>query len=171
MSSGTAGETMFVKILESMGFGHQAKTIGKKRLLEAVEEIRPGRIKNVAERRLAVGKPTNWNITSPELILDWVYGLDCVVDVDGNGRLFAMDFTVNPEEISKKADKLRRFSALWKAVGIEKVAVVLAVPPSKEFGLALLTNEQEEKIKDDLYEVIFLMDESSIEVSKHIVNW
>jgi hypothetical protein len=168
MANGTAGEAMIGAIITEMGFPDISNGYDRAMLLSIAHEAR---LENVEKRRREAGKVTNWNITSSKLIIDWVFGLDWIMCVDGTGRKFGFDFTTDPAKISQKVQKMKSFKPSWKKLGVEKVGVVLLIPSKEEWGLALLSSVEREAIEDALYENIFLMDESEIEVMKLIVSW
>lgn len=170
MSSSKAAEVMFDSILQIAGYANIANEFNKEYLLSTADRVRPGRTTNVENKRKDVGKQTKWSVTSAKTVLDWVYGIDTVIAPSSNSLKFGFDVTLDPSKVKDKVDKLKSFAPLWQAVGITKAAVILIIPP-KEFGFALLTEEQKENLIDQLLEnVVYPMDEQSTLVRSYILT-
>ncbi len=159
---------MFEHFLSLAGYVDVSSTYNKEQLLQTAHAVRPGRVENVEQQRSKAGKTTRWSVINPKLIINWVFGLDAIIEA-APGVRFGFDVTLNPEKVAEKVEKMRSFAPLWKALGVSKVAVVLLVPPA-EFGLALLTDSRREQITDELLEqVIYALDEQQVEVRSYVL--
>lgn len=165
-------ENMFDSILNTAGLCNLANAYSTQQLIQIANTIRPGRVQNVEQQRAKAGKQTKWNVTPAKLVLDWVYGIDTLIAPEGesNSKRFGFDVTLNPNEVKSKVAKLKDFAPLWKATGINKVAVVLLVVPN-DFGIGLLTPDEQASLADELLEqLIYPMDEQSVDVRQYVLT-
>ena len=63
---------------------------------------------------------------SPEQILDYLYGLDFVIDV-GSDQYVGLDFTVNAAKVPAKLSKCHSLSRMSKSININHSIVILIV--------------------------------------------
>lgn len=61
------------------------------------------------------------NLVPNTVILDYIFGIDTVVNI--LGYVIAIDVTVNPNKIEEKQAKLTLLKPLWQQVGIDKACV------------------------------------------------
>jgi hypothetical protein len=63
----------------------------------------------------------NWYRVPPAVILDYIFGLDCIVSL--LGYAVAIDVTANPDAIAEKVAKLKQLKPLWEALGIDRACI------------------------------------------------
>ncbi len=63
----------------------------------------------------------DWNAIPASVILDRVFGIDRCFNF--LGWTIAIDFSVNPDAISSKLNKLQQLRPLWSSAGIDRTAV------------------------------------------------
>lgn len=161
---------MFDSILQLAGLRNVGDTYNTQNVLAIANATRPGRVQNVEQKRKADGKQTKWNVTPAKAVIDWVYGIDTIIAPSGEADplRFGFDVTLDPQAVAGKVQKLKSFIPLWKALGIQKVAVVLLVVPP-EFGFGLLTPDDQEKLVDELLDqLIYPMDEQTTDVRQYV---
>ena len=87
----------------------------------------------------------DWEIVPNTVILDYVFGIDAVVNV--LGFIIAIDVTINSNAIEKKQQKLSRLRPLWQQAGIDKACVCYFKSESpNNFWNALKTVTKQDKI-------------------------
>jgi hypothetical protein len=70
----------------------------------------------------------DWKLVPNTLILDYIFGIDAVVNV--LGFVIAIDVTVNLNAIEEKQHKLSLLKPLWQQVGIDKACICYVNNPS-----------------------------------------
>ncbi len=63
----------------------------------------------------------DWRVVPNTIILDYIFGIDAVVNV--LGFVVAIDATSNQNTIEDKQIKLTKLKSLWKQIGIDKACV------------------------------------------------
>jgi hypothetical protein len=63
----------------------------------------------------------DWHRVPPTVILDYVFGIDCIVSL--LGYAVAIDVTANPDAIAEKVAKLQQLKPLWEALGIDRACI------------------------------------------------
>lgn len=63
----------------------------------------------------------DWKLVPSSVILDYVFGIDAVVNI--LGYVIAIDVTANPNIIKNKQLKLSELQPLWKQLGINNACV------------------------------------------------
>lgn len=147
---------MFSQLMELAGYENKALGFNKALLLAQAGK----QLGFVASKRKEQGRNTNWDVLSSALILDWVYSLDYVIDANGRGDLFGFDVTMNPQMVGKKVENLKNKVQMHQSIGISKSAVVLLTPSGPDWGIGLLSPDQQDELVDRLLDqVIYPMDE------------
>jgi hypothetical protein len=158
---GKTGEKMLDLVLQAAGCPDVSSSFDREQLLSLAQELRHGRLDNVAAKRQAAGKTTRWSCTPSKLILDWVYGLDLVVKPTPT-TTFAYDVTCDSSKVTQKLQKLREFRPLWSGLGIQKVGVILVIHSQQDWGWGALTPTQRDDMVDTVLDsVIYATDEAS----------
>lgn len=163
MSTGSAVERVMDEVLEGAGLPNLALSLfTTKQLHDHAMQVRPGRVKNVAEKlNTTIDKLAR--TPSPHRYLDRVYGLDALVQTQDQGKLITLgfDWTSNANEVNSKMSKLEEFKPLWEGLGILAVAVVLIELPSDFGGLGLMQKYQLLALGDNFdLEVLYPLAES-----------
>ena len=65
--------------------------------------------------------PDDWHQVPPTVILDYIFGIDCVVSF--LGYAVAIDVTTNPQAIAEKVSKLQSLKPLWQQLGIDRACI------------------------------------------------
>lgn len=160
MTNGKTGETMLNLALEQAGCGDISSRYKSTELLAIADRVRPGRVDNVKLQRSGSGKSTRWEVTPAKSIIDWVYGLDLIIN-PVPGKVFGYGVTCNPEAIASKISKLKDFTPLWKEIGIDKVGVIYITSKNDDWGWACLTPSQKDEIVDKVLDsIVYATDES-----------
>ncbi|MGB5592485.1 MAG: hypothetical protein WBM62_00400 [Crocosphaera sp.] len=63
----------------------------------------------------------DWKLVPSSVILDYIFGIDAVVNI--LGFVIAIDVTANPNAIEDKQLKLTKLKTLWKQIGIDQACV------------------------------------------------
>lgn len=63
----------------------------------------------------------DWAMVPNTIILDYIFGIDTVVNI--LGFVIAIDVTVNSNKIEEKQHKLTKLTPLWQLIGIDKACV------------------------------------------------
>ena len=170
-SAAEAAEKMFRSALEEAGYPDQASSTSKTLLLEVARKHRQGSMAKVEQEYSAKGRAVRWDVAPERFILDRLFAIDSLISPCGRwGKQFAFDVTLNPLEVSGKANKHRHLWPVWdKAeLGVVKSAVVLLVPGEhwgNEWGWGLLNAQQKEDFIEEVLQVVYGMDERSATVT------
>lgn len=165
MVTGLFNEKIMSSFLVNLAFPDIRSTFDRRMLLSIVREFNPGRLKNVESK---IPNFRGWDKTNVNKIVDYVYGLDYVLQVDPTGERVGIDFTTNPENIQEKLSKAETFAPLWRSLGISKVVVLLATYPNgDDQGLAFYKLEE---AQDAIENIIFNAIEGDEEVTTATVN-
>jgi hypothetical protein len=127
--------------------------MSNKNLLDIIEQIRPGHLANVAQRRREAGKSTRWSTTPAKSILDWAYGLDVIIRPTEQ-QCFGYDVTCDPARVAEKLQKLESSRPLWETIGIQKVGVILVLYNSQDWGYGALTSARQKDWVDHLLDKV-----------------
>jgi hypothetical protein len=98
--NGTVNEEIMAFFLSDLGFADLRPQFDKKSLLATVEIFRKGRLTNVANR---IPGFKTWDRYKSNYIIDRVYGIDYIIEVDPTGERVAFDFTLDAEKVRKGA--------------------------------------------------------------------
>ena len=61
----------------------------------------------------------------PSSLLDWVYGIDHLIDVSGNEGVYAaIDLTANKSAVPQKMAKALQHRSMWSELGVTQFFVV-----------------------------------------------
>ncbi len=63
----------------------------------------------------------DWKLVPSYVILDYIFGIDIVVNI--LGFVVAIDVTANPNSIESKQLKLTKLKPLWKQIGIDQACI------------------------------------------------
>jgi hypothetical protein len=156
---GKFNEGIMEYLLGSLGLRDLRSEYISKQLLATANQIRPGRVENVASK---IRNFHGWDMVGSDFIIDRVYGLDYVTEVKPSNQRIAFDFTTDPNKVDEKITKAKEFAPLWKSMGIEKVIVLLAIYPTGEEQGLLFINKGE--AQEDVLGVIYDALENAEEV-------
>ena len=70
----------------------------------------------------------DWKLVPSSIILDYIFGIDAVVNV--LGFIIAIDVTVNSNALEDKQHKLSWLRPLWQKIGIDQACVCYLENPS-----------------------------------------
>jgi hypothetical protein len=165
MVNGTFNEAIMSAFLLNLVFPDIRANFDKQVLLGIVKEFRPNRLENVASK---IPNFRGWPSTNVKKIIDYVYGLDYIIQVDPTGERVGIDFTLNAESIEEKVEKAKSFAPLWRALGVSKVVVLLTTyPDGNDQGLAFYKLEE---AQDAIENIIYNAIEGTEEVTTATVN-
>jgi len=117
-SYGVQLEATFKRILRAAGIRQAESDFTAASLLLDAHRIDPGRVARVNEFRLL-------NKASAAEILDWVYGIDHLIDVNGTDHIYAaIDLTANGSKVNEKQLKAQRLRPMWAGLGVEQFFIV-----------------------------------------------
>lgn len=125
---GIAGEQIFSRQLKSAGL--KQNSFDSKQLVEIAQSLPCGRhrLKTampclLSEYGRQQGKQfkVNWQDVPANVILDYVFGVDVVINF--RGWCIGIDITTNKSAIADKQAKLKKLQRLWSAIGIDYCAV------------------------------------------------
>jgi hypothetical protein len=158
-STGKFNEGIMEYLLTSLGLKDLRSEYSSKQLLATANQIRPGRVENVASK---IRNFHGWDTVGSDFIIDRVYGLDYVTEIKPSNQRIAFDFTTDRSKVDEKISKAKEFAPLWKSMGVEKVIVLLAVyPTSEEQGLIFIDKDE---AQEDILGVVFDAIENGEEV-------
>lgn len=159
-STGKFNEEIMEYLFTSLGLKDLRSEYGNKQLLATANQIRHGRVDNVASK---IKSFHGWDAVGAEFIIDRVYGLDYIAEVKPSNQRIAFDFTTDPNKMAEKISKAREFAPLWKSLGVEKVVVLLTVyPDGTDQGLAFYNKNE---AQDDILGLVYNAIEDTEEVS------
>lgn len=176
-SAASAAENMLKSALLEAGYPDQSHLTSKALLLEVARNFRQGSMTKVEQGYQKKGKIIRWDVTPERFILDHIFSVDSLISPSGRwGQQFAFDVTLNSTQVTSKADKHRHLWPVWEkaGLGIIKSAVILLVPGeqwSNEWGWGLLNSKQKEDFVDEVLQVVYGIDERSVPVTTHIINF
>jgi hypothetical protein len=111
-------EQTFKRILKAAGIRQAEGDFTAASLLMDANRINPGRVARVNEFRVL-------NKCTADQILDFVYGIDHLVDVNGTDQIYAaIDLTANAAKVNEKQLKAQRLRPMWAGLGVEQFFIV-----------------------------------------------
>lgn len=111
-------EATFKSILRAAGIRQAEGDFTAQSLLLDAHRINATRVARVNEFRFL-------NKASAPEILDWVYGIDHLIDVNGTDQIYAaIDLTANASKVGSKLSKALQHKPMWSALGVEQFFVV-----------------------------------------------
>lgn len=117
-SYGVQLENTFKRILRNAGIRQAEGDFTAASLLLDAHRIDPKRVARVNEFRLL-------NKSTADQILDWVYGIDHLIDVNGTDHIYAaIDLTANGSKVNEKQLKAQRLRPMWQGLGVEQFFIV-----------------------------------------------
>ena len=138
LSYGLQLETTFKSILRSAGIRQAEGDFTASALLLDAQRINPSRLATCSKHFDAS------KATAAEL-LDWVYGIDHLIDVNGTDQVYAaIDLTANGSAVGQKMSKALSHRPMWSELGIEQFFVVHLIGDPSDMtkaGAAVLIDE------------------------------
>ena len=111
-------ENTFKRILRAAGIRQAEGDFTAASLLLDAHRIDPNRVARVNEFRVL-------NKCSAAEVLDFVYGIDHLIDVNGVDHLYAaIDLTANGAKVNQKQLKAQRLRPMWAGLGVEQFFIV-----------------------------------------------
>ena len=118
LSYGLQLEATFKSILRSAGIRQAESDFNAQALLLDAQRIDARRLASCAKHFDATKATT-------EQLLDWVYGIDHLIDVSGNEQVYAaIDLTANKSAVGQKMSKALGHRAMWSELGVTQFFVV-----------------------------------------------
>jgi hypothetical protein len=151
------GELQF--LLGSIGFDDLRPTYDSSQLITTAKKLAPEWVDELAAKQKSF---RGWEFVSANFIIDRVYGLDYIIEVETSNQRIGFDFATNPSEFDAKVAKAHNYQALWKSLGVCKVIVLLEIHPSSE-GQGLIFYDKEDG-QDKMIAAIYTATDSSDEV-------
>ena len=117
-SYGVQLENTFKRILRAAGIRQAEGDFSAPSLLLDANRIDPKRVARVNEFRLL-------NKCSAAEVLDFVYGIDHLIDVNGTDHIYAaIDLTANGSKVNEKQLKAQRLRPMWQGLGVQQFFIV-----------------------------------------------
>jgi hypothetical protein len=118
-SYGLQLETSFKRILKAAGIRQAEGDFTAAALLLDATRID-------AQRVAAADKHRFLHKATAEQLLDWVYGIDHLIDVNGGAEpvYAAIDLTANGGKVNSKELKAQRLRPMWAGLGVEQFFIV-----------------------------------------------
>ena len=117
-SYGVQVENLFRRILKAAGIRQAEGDFTTESLLLDAQRINPARLAKANEHRYL-------NRSSAAEILDWVYGIDHLIDLSGCDQIYAaIDLTLNGSKVNAKELKAQRLRPMWQGLGVCQFFVV-----------------------------------------------
>jgi hypothetical protein len=112
-------ETTFKRILKAAGIRQAEGDFNAPALLLDATRID-------AQRVAAANKHRLLHKATAEQLLDWVYGIDHLIDVNGGAEpvYAAIDLTANGGKANAKELKAQRLRPMWQGLGVEQFFIV-----------------------------------------------
>ena len=118
LSYGLQLEATFKSILRSAGIRQAESDFNATALLLDAQRINPSRLASCSKHFDAS------KATAAEL-LDWVYGIDHLIDVNGTDHIYAaIDLTANKSAVPQKMAKALQHRSMWAELGVTQFFVV-----------------------------------------------
>ena len=117
-SYGLQLEATFKSILRAAGIRQAESDFNAQALLLDAQRINPSRLATCA-KHFDAGKAT------ADQLLDWVYGIDHLIDVAGEEKVYAaIDLTANSSAVGSKMSKALQHRSMWSELGVCQFFVV-----------------------------------------------
>ena len=111
-------EATFKQILRSAGIRQAESDFTAQSLLLDAQRIN-------ARRLATCSKHFNPAKATAAELLDWVYGIDHLIDVNGTDQIYAaIDLTANASKVGQKLSKALQHKPMWSALGVNQFFVV-----------------------------------------------
>ena len=111
-------EATFKQILHSAGIRQAESDFNAQSLLLDAQRIN-------AQRLASCSKHFNPSKATAKQLLDWVYGIDHLIDVNGTDQIYAaIDLTANKSAVPQKMSKALGHRPMWSALGVTQFFVV-----------------------------------------------
>ena len=111
-------EGFFKRVLKAAGIRQAESDFNAQALLLDAHRINPNRVARVNEFRMI-------NKASADEILDWVYGIDHLIDVAAGDKVYAaIDLTANAAKVADKVTKAQSMRDMWAGLGVQQFFVV-----------------------------------------------
>jgi hypothetical protein len=112
-------EHTFKRILKAAGIRQAEGDFNAAALLLDANRIDAQRVATANRHRLL-------NKATAEQLLDWVYGIDHLIDVNGGAEpvYAAIDLTANGSKVNQKELKAQRLRPMWQGLGVEQFFIV-----------------------------------------------
>ena len=118
VSYGHRLEAIFKSILRSAGIRQAEGDFKAQALLLDAQRINPRRLASCS-KHFDAKKATN------QELLDWVYGIDHLIDVNGTDHVYAaIDLTANKSAVPQKMSKALSHRSMWAELGVTQFFVV-----------------------------------------------
>lgn len=118
VSYGLQLEATFKSILRSAGIRQAEGDFSAPALLLDAQRINASRLASCA-------KHFNPTKATAEQLLDWVYGIDHLIDVNGTDKIYAaIDLTANKAAVPQKMAKALQHRSMWAELGVEQFFVI-----------------------------------------------
>ena len=117
-SYGLQLEATFKSILRAAGIRQAEGDFNAQALLLDAQRIN-------AQRLATCSKHFDASKATAEQLLDWVYGIDHLIDVSGNEQVYAaIDLTANKSAVPQKMAKALQHRSMWSELGVTQFFVV-----------------------------------------------
>jgi len=111
-------ETTFKQILRAAGIRQAESDFNAQALLLDAQRIN-------AQRLASCSKHFNPAKATAAELLDWVYGIDHLIDVNGTDQIYAaIDLTANGSAVGQKMQKALAHRPMWSELGVNQFFVV-----------------------------------------------
>ena len=108
----------------------QQSVVGRRRIELALPYLTSEYGHSVRQPSGQYSTKLHWEDVPPSVILDYVYGIDFVINF--RGWCLGIDVTANRDAVDDKQGKLEGLDKMWKAIGIDHTAVFLISIPNTQ---------------------------------------
>ena len=142
IKQGPAAEKLLDQLFFCADFPNAISSLSKEMLIETSKRLAPKRYQTVNEIH-------NLKRCSANEILDFLYGIDHLIDV-GENTLISIDTTADPKAVASKVGKAQNLSRLCAAIGVQQHFVVfvagLIMNPDAEVMAVSVNNFWDEMV-------------------------
>ena len=129
-SYGIQLEATFKSILRAAGIRQAESDFNATALLLDAQRINPSRLASCS-------KHFDAHKANAAQLLDWVYGIDHLIDVNGTDQVYAaIDLTANGSAVGQKMSKALSHRPMWSELGVQQFFVVHMVGDASDMTKA-----------------------------------
>lgn len=163
---GEDAERMVITLLTALGYPDLRSSYKRGDLLSAADPVWLTKVAANIQQR-STRDSFDWQRVPSQSIIDWVYGIDAIIDPNEDGVRYGFDVTTDPAKVLGKVNRLIE-RPTWKTLGLSKVAVLLVIPGRVPYeGMSA---KERRLVAERLLDVVFSMSDLKKAVSSQVLS-